>query len=126
VLVFGAGFGCTEVMNPVNLDEVVATLMTTAQSASSGRAARMVAGGRATVMTQTVIALTAGSRLDDHENPGEATVFVMDGEIEVGVEDQTLTGATGDLIIVPDVRHHLTAAVDSIILFTAVKLNDEP
>lgn len=77
-------------------------------------------------MTQTVIALTAGSRLDDHENPGEATVFVMDGEVEVGVGDQTLTGEAGDLIIVPDVRHHLTAAVDSIMLFTAVKLNEEP
>ena len=126
MLVFGAGFGCTKVMNPVNLDEIVATLMTTAQSASSGRAARMVVGGRATLMTQTVIALTAGSRLDDHENPGEATVFVMDGEVEVGAEGQTFTGATGDLIIVPYVRHHVTAAVDSIILFTAVKLNDEP
>lgn len=113
-------------MNPVKIDDLLATLMETAQEASSGRAARMIAGGRATMMTQTVLALTAGTRLDDHENPGEATIYVIDGTVEVGTagDDRTLIGSAGDLIIVPDFRHHLVATMDSFILLTAVKLDD--
>lgn len=111
-------------MNPVNLDEVIVALKEAAAKASSGRAARMVAGGRATHMTQTVLTLNAGTKLDDHENPGEATIFILEGAVEVGTVDRTMTGSQGDLVLVPDMRHHLIAVVDSIILLTAVKLDD--
>ena len=34
-------------------------------------------------LRQTVLALTAGSSLDEHENPGEATVQVLRGRVRL-------------------------------------------
>ena len=42
-----------------------------ARSASSGRSAQTLYGGHDHVMRQTLIALRAGSVLDEHENPGD-------------------------------------------------------
>ena len=50
-----------------------------AREASSGRSAKTVYGGHEHVLRQTLIALAAGHRLDEHDNPGEATVHVLHG-----------------------------------------------
>jgi hypothetical protein len=42
-------------------------------TAVAGWDAQTVYGGHAKTLRQTLIALTAGQRLDEHENPGEAT-----------------------------------------------------
>lgn len=47
-----------------------------AKAASSGRASHTVYGHEHT-LRQTVIALANGQRLDEHANPGEATVHVL-------------------------------------------------
>lgn len=45
----------------------------------SGRAAETWYGDREHVLRQTVIGLASGQRLDEHKNPGEAKVHVLEG-----------------------------------------------
>ena len=93
-----------------------------AHSAPSGRSAETVYGGHEQVLRQTVVALVAGQSLNEHSNPGEATIFVLAGRVRVTWgEDQSWTGGTGDLIVVPAAPHRLHADEDSAVLLTVAK-----
>lgn len=109
------------VMDPIKTHAQATDLLEKARTSSAGRAANMVVGGPGTEMTQTLIALAEGSRLDEHENPGEATVFVLSGQVELGSGASTWIGVEGDLLQVPDARHHLLATRNSVVLLTSVK-----
>jgi len=87
-----------------------------------GRAADTVIGGHERVLRQTVVSLTEGTELAEHENPGEATVQVLRGRVRLSSGDQSWEGRTGDLLKVPDVRHSLLALEDSAVLLTVAKL----
>lgn len=110
-----------EAMDPFNVHTQAADLLETARENSAGRAAYMPVGGPNTEMTQTIIALAGGSRLDEHENPGEATVLVLSGAVELGAGESVWAGYDGDLLDVPNERHYLLAKADSTILLTSVK-----
>jgi quercetin dioxygenase-like cupin family protein len=88
----------------------------------SGRAADTVLGGHERVLRQTVIGLTAGSGLGEHENPGEASVYVLSGRVRLVCGGSSWEGRTGDLLKVPDSRHSLDALEDSAVLLTVAKL----
>ena len=92
-----------------------------AQQASSGRSAKTVYGGQEHVLHQTLIALAAGHRLDEHDNPGEATVHVLHGRVRLSAGDVGWEGSPGDLLIVPAARHTLDALEDSAVLLTVAK-----
>ncbi|MHA6781970.1 cupin domain-containing protein [Pseudonocardia saturnea] len=94
-----------------------------AATASSGRSAQTVYGGHEHVLRQTVIALVAGQKLDEHDNPGEATVHVLHGRVRLTAGELGWEGSPGDLIIVPDARHALEALQDSAVLLTVAKTN---
>jgi quercetin dioxygenase-like cupin family protein len=91
-----------------------------ARSAPTGRSASTLYGGHEHALRQTVIALRAGSALHEHENPGEATVQVLTGRVQLSTDSTVWDGRQGDLLIVPDQRHRLNAVEDSTILLTAV------
>ena len=93
-----------------------------ATAAASGRSAHTVYGGHEHVLRQTLIALAAGQLLEEHENPGEATVQVLHGRIRLAAGDIGWEGSPGDMLIVPDRRHSLEALEDSVVLLTVAKV----
>ena len=93
-----------------------------AQSSSSGRSASTVYGGHEHVLRQTVIALASGRKLDDHANPGEATVHVLSGRVTLHAGGNAWSGRTGDLLVVPEMQHSLEALEDSVVLLTVAKI----
>ncbi|WP_166979938.1 cupin domain-containing protein [Paramicrobacterium fandaimingii] len=92
-----------------------------AQTGSSGRSAKTVFGGREHTLRQTLIALRSGETMGDHESPGDATVHVISGRIELTTADASWTGWNGDLIIVPEQTHNVRALEDSVFLLTVAK-----
>lgn len=71
-------------------------------------------------MRQTVIGLLAGAEMAEHENPGEATLIVISGRVQVIAGDDSWEARTGDLLEIPPSRHALRAVEDSAVLLTAV------
>lgn len=89
-----------------------------ANEASSGRSAHTVYGGHDHRLRQTLIALAAGRSLDEHENPGEATLHVLHGRVRLTTADTASEGSPGDHLVIPRTRHGLAALEDSAVLLT--------
>ena len=107
-----------------NVTEQATAQLDRARAGSAGRAAHNLYGGPQSTLTQTVIAIRAGAQLDEHENPGEATVLVLQGQVRISTADgaDALEGSAGDLLIVPSGMHSVQAVSDCGILLTAAKL----
>jgi quercetin dioxygenase-like cupin family protein len=92
--------------------------LTKAREASSGRSAYMaVHDGR---LRQTLIALTAGNELAEHNAPPAASVFVLRGRVRLIAGDDVAELTAGALVTMPRKRHSLAAAEDSVVLLTTV------
>jgi quercetin dioxygenase-like cupin family protein len=107
-------------MDAVSLKDVGDEQLDAAKAARAGRSARTVFGGQQHTLRQTVLALAAGNRLDDHENPGEATIVVLRGRVRIGTPAASVDGGEGDFLVIPDERHNLVAVQDSVVLLTVV------
>ena len=73
------------------------------------------------MLRQTLIALTAGTSLSEHENPGEATVQVLSGRVRLLAGTNSWDGREGDLIVIPPSRHSLAAVENAVVLLTVAK-----
>jgi quercetin dioxygenase-like cupin family protein len=109
-------------MQKLSLDALARELMEKAAAAPGGHTARTVCGGHEKVLRQTVIAMTEGSLLGEHENPGEATVLVLQGRVRLRTEEASWRGRRGDLIVIPDTRHSIEATENAAVLLTVAKL----
>ena len=108
-------------MQKLSLTALAREQLEQAQASSSGRSASTVYGGHEHVLRQTLIALVGGRRLDEHANPGEATVHVLSGRVDLQAGANSWSGRSGDLLVVPDSLHSLEALEDSVVLLTVAK-----
>ena len=70
-------------MEKISLTALARQHLAAARAASSGRSAHTIYGGHEHCLRQTLMAMTAGSDLDDHESPGESTLQVLQGRVRV-------------------------------------------
>src|SRR3954469_11450684 len=59
---------------------------------ASGRSSQTVYGGHEHALRQTVIALTEGQSLREHNSPGEATIYVLTGRVRLSAGDVSWDG----------------------------------
>ncbi|NLE78179.1 MAG: cupin domain-containing protein [Rhodococcus sp.] len=89
-----------------------------AAGASSGRSSQTVYGGHARSLRQTLIALTAGQGMAEHDSPGEATLLVLEGKLNLVSGDDAWKGSAGDFLVIPAARHSVEAIDDVVFLLT--------
>jgi quercetin dioxygenase-like cupin family protein len=105
-------------MQTTSLTALAHQQLDAARKASAGRAAVTVYGGREHDLRQTLIALTAGTLLGEHESPGEATLQVIEGRVVLHADGEQQQAGPGDHVVIPPQRHDLSAVVDSVVLLT--------
>lgn len=108
-------------MHTVSIANLVAEQLDLALKSSQGRSAHTIHGGHDQHLRQTVLALRAGSQLAEHESPGEATLQVLHGDVELTVGADSWAGSAGDLVAIPIERHALNALTDAAVLLTVCK-----
>lgn len=108
-------------MQTLSLDTQATEHLERAASGGSGRSATTVYGGQENALRQTLLALTAGASLAEHDSPGEATLFVLRGRVRLDSADTSWEGGAGDLLVIPPARHSLHALEDAAVLLTVAK-----
>ena len=110
-------------MQKISLDALARQQMGLAVTAGGGHAADAVFAGHEKAPRQTAVGMVAGARLAEHENPGEATMLVLNGRLRLSAADLSWDAAQGDLLIVPDSRHSVEALENCAVLLTVAKLS---
>lgn len=108
-------------MQKLSLVAMARELQEQAAGTDAGRTARTVMGGHERVLRQTIIAMVKDAALSEHANPGEATVYVLHGRVQLESDGNIWIGRDGDLLIVPEAPHSLLALQDSSVLLTVAK-----
>lgn len=108
-------------MEKMSLTALARQQLRAASTAASGRDAQTVYGGHEHVLRQTLITVAAGHRLDEQDNPREATLYVVHGRVRLSTADNVWDGTPGDLLVVPSCGNTLEALEDSAVLLTVAK-----
>lgn len=107
-------------MRKFSIEAVARQQLTAARESAARRAATTVVGGHEQALRQTVLGLVAGATLAEHDNPGQATVYVLSGRVTLSADGDSWEARTGDMVIIPSARHTLKAEEDSAVLLTSV------
>lgn len=108
-------------MDKKSLTAVARQQLKIASTATSGRSSQTIYGGHANSLRQTVVGLSAGQSLAEHDNAGEATLLVLSGTLTLISGSNQWKGSTGDLLVVPKARHSVMAVDDVAFLLTVAK-----
>ena len=101
-----------------DLAEAASELLDQARGLAAGRAARTLTPGQGSPLKQTLLAITLGRQLDEHQAPGPATLQVLVGDVvlRTGADDVQLS--QNDWAAIPPARHDLRAETDAVVLLT--------
>ncbi|MEZ0067800.1 quercetin dioxygenase-like cupin family protein [Streptacidiphilus sp. MAP12-20] len=98
---------------------VAESQLTQARQSPHGRATRLLLHHN--MLRQSLIALTQGSVLGEHESPHAATLLVLAGQVQLSTESGGMVElAAGELAGLPHERHDLMALSDAVVLLTTV------
>jgi quercetin dioxygenase-like cupin family protein len=103
---------------PLDLDQAAGELLDQAGAAGPGRMARNLTPGEGAGLSQTLMALTSGTKLGEHVTNGPATLQVLRGAVTITAQDGEVSVGTGQWATVPRDEHGLTANEDSVVLLT--------
>lgn len=92
--------------------------LTQARGANSGRSSYTAVHDGS--LRQTLIALTAGNALGEHNAPPAASLFVLRGKVRLAAGDDASELGAGTLVTIPHQRHAVTALEDAVLLLTTV------
>jgi quercetin dioxygenase-like cupin family protein len=92
--------------------------LSAARAAAHGRSAELLI--REDPLRLSVIALTEGSALEEHNAPVAATLQVIRGRVRLTAVSGDVTLGEGEVHAIPQERHGLTALTDAAVLLTAV------
>ncbi|WP_313675464.1 cupin domain-containing protein [Mycolicibacterium sp.] len=107
-------------MDGISLTRLAEEQLNVARSARAGRAAITVHGGSDHMLKQTLMALTGGTEMGEHNSPGQSTLQVLQGQVKVTAGADSWTGGPGDLLVLPSERHNLHADSDAVVLLTVL------
>lgn len=106
-------------METVALGALGERLLAEARPASSGRCAVTIHGGHVHSLRQTLIGVAAGHTLDEHENTGEVTLYLIRGRALVVAASDTAELVAGDYVVIPLRWNSFEAIEDTVVLLTA-------
>lgn len=108
----------TEVEGPLDLHAAADDLLVEAGQLRAGRSARTLTPGSGAPLKQTLLALTAGQRLQDHLAPGPTTLLGIRGTAVLSADQASLTLTDGVWASCPVGPHSLEAVSDAVVLIT--------
>lgn len=103
---------------PIDLDAMARELLEEAGGLASRRSARTLTPGAGASLKQTLMALKAGARLQDHVAPGPTTLLGIAGTAVLGDEHGRVELAEGGWAPCPRGAHSLQAVTDAVVLIT--------
>ncbi|MGY5765151.1 cupin [Brachybacterium sp. DNPG3] len=90
---------------------------------ADGRAMHTFHGSEDARLIQMLLFLREGRMLDEHENPGEAMLQVIEGSARLLAGEDSWDLAAGQHVVIPQRDHALVATEDTLVLITAAREN---
>lgn len=94
------------------------TALSTARAADNGRHAELLVTDGP--LRQTLIGLTSGTVLQEHNSPPAASIQVLAGVVVVTAGDTEFVFQTGDITALTHERHSVAVSEDAVFLLTTV------
>lgn len=96
-------------------------VLAAAAGSRARRAGRTVIPGAHAPLKQTLLALCAGTSLNEHDAPTAATLQVLHGRVRLVAGPVEVELTVGDHAPIPPQRHQLDAIHDAVVLLTVVQ-----
>jgi quercetin dioxygenase-like cupin family protein len=108
----------TPAEGPLDLRAAADELLAEADQLSSGRSARTLTPGQGSPLKQTLLALDAGQRFQEHVAPGPTTLLGIRGTFVLTHDHGAVTLTDGVWASCPTGPHTLEAISDAVLLLT--------
>ena len=111
---------------PLDLHAAADQLLVEARTLRAQRSARTLTPGAGAPVKQTLLALVAGQRLEEHPAPGPTTLQTVAGQVVLHHGDHAVELPEGAWATCPGGAHDLEARADSVVLLTVAHMAARP